>query len=300
MSVAMDEFFPMAEGPGGDTRMAQWRRMASLWCPDGVVRGYGGQLNYLAWVDAEVVAFDAGACWVNGFYGEMPPGHHTWLPTPGNDGLVVAELDLVRDPGQVQWVYRPGWHLPHQDPNSWWHLPLWDIYGPGDIRDVRTFVPPPAPPPPVADVPERTPRGTLSIQDGPDTEIVVGNGHNVIVAYPFTSALFTPGRAYRFTAYHNGSGLTANIGEGDGQDRYWCELWARDNVHGERSRVPLNQPGRAAIQGGAGNAGTASVVVNDLREEAVGVISIAQAAGTMLVRLPAWSFRLEVDDAGRA
>ena len=101
----------------------------------------------------------------------------------------------------------------------------------------------------MADVPERTPRGTVSIQDGPDTEIVVGNGHNVIVAYPFTSALFTPGRAYRFTAYHNGSGLTANIGEGDGQDRYWCELWVRDNVHGERSRPrstsPAEPPSRA-------------------------------------------------------
>lgn len=297
MSVAMDEFFPMAEGPGGDTRMAQWRRMASLWCPAGVVRGVGSELGLAGWaIGEQTMAVAPGACWVNGFYAENTGPY--WIGCPSNVGLVVARLDLAAQ--TVALVFKEGpSHGPTQDPNGLWEVPLVYLWG-DSAEDRRTFVPPPPPPPPVADVPERTPRGTLSIQDGPDTEVVVGNGHNVIVAYPFTSALFTPGRAYRFTAYHDGSGLTANIGEGDGQDRYWCELWARDNVHGERSRVPLNQPGRAAMQGGAGNAGTASVVVNDLREGAMGVISIAQAAGTMLVRLPAWSFRLEVDDAGRA
>ncbi len=297
MSVAMDEFFPMAEGPGGDTRMAQWRRMASLWCPAGVVRGVGGQLQFLAWVDSETVAFDGGACWVNGFYGEMPPGHHTWLPTPGNNGLVVAEYDPFNQ--AIKWVYIQNAHGATQDPNTWWQLPLWDIYGPDDIRDLRTFVPPPLPPPPVADVPEPTPRGVWWLSNSPGTEVIATNGTLLDVAYPFTQPGFVSGRSFRFTAYHDGSGATANIGQGDGQDRYWCDLWVRDDI-GMRYRLPMNQASRAAIQGGQGSAGTASVVMTDVRDGVVGVIELRTAAGTMEVRIPAGSCRLEIDDVGRA
>ena len=39
-----ESYWPMDEGPGANSGVLRWRKMARLWAHDGVVRGFGLEL----------------------------------------------------------------------------------------------------------------------------------------------------------------------------------------------------------------------------------------------------------------
>jgi hypothetical protein len=202
VSDPMDLAFPMAEGPGAGADMARWRRMASLWSDDGVVRGVGNQFNFWGWVDGApgTIAIGDGALWVNGFYAANEVGK--WLLTPGDDGMIFAELLMAEQ--EVRIRFAPGAHGPPvHDPNGYWSLNLWELHGHGQpVTDRRFLIPPVPPPPPVTEIPAYVPRGYLASAVGPSTAVALPSGASTLVAWDSAGdGRFVPGRLYRALAY---------------------------------------------------------------------------------------------------
>jgi len=197
MSVVMDSFFPMPEGPGADVYQDRWRQMAMLWAPAGVVRGVG--LELFAWWDGVTDQFimESGAVWVGGFYAEMATAK--WYPIPGLLGLVVARFDPLRN--NVEVVFKEGaGHIFVEDPDGWWEVPLFRFNGAGSWTDERPFTPAVIPPPPVTEMPAYTPRGFILAGTWPPTLTDIGPGLQEIFAWNIaTHPRYIPGRNYRFT-----------------------------------------------------------------------------------------------------
>lgn len=288
----MDQYLPFASGPGALTMMAGWRRMARLWCSSGVVRGVGQELvqRNPGWVEPGIFALYSGAVWVNGFYAEHN-APEIWLTTPGDDGLIVAELDLERPPGQIQFVYRQGLHEVHQDPNGFWQTPLWDLRGYGNAVDRREFVPPP-PPLATEDLPAWVPRGLLTVanQQG---ELLLNPGENVLVNYVYEHSRFAPGRHFRFTAYVEQAQYAPSTTE---PQMCAVDFYVRDDWSGERVRVRVLER-RGQGQNESLGTGTVQVTVANCGPGLVGVLQLSPSSAQQ-VRFPANGTRIEVEDMG--
>lgn len=207
-SVAMDEFYPMPEGPGADVMFDRWRHMAQLWAPPGVVRGVGSQLAAIGWTWTEpdpAVAIADGAVWLGGAFAEILAPK--WIAVPGNVGLVLARMDPLAQRVELVFKEGPG-HTHVEDSAGWWEVPIVRLNGPGDWVDVRPFTPLEIPPPPVTEMPASTPWGRIASNVWPPTQTdFPGGGERY--AWPVNTAQdFVPGRNYRLTMGFWRQGIT--------------------------------------------------------------------------------------------
>jgi hypothetical protein len=197
-SIIFDTYFPFDDGPGANTGMARWRRMAQLWLPSGVVRGVTGELgpNFF---DAGAQTFHVapGAVWAHGFYGEAVAGKA--VPIPGNDGLLVARLRPDTHDIILEW--RPGARFGDelQDPNGWWDVPLYETWPDGRWADRRRLVSP-EPQVGLAEIPPWVPRGHKATFNGPDTQVDAGDGTPVAQMFLSWAPGWVAGRHTRVSA----------------------------------------------------------------------------------------------------
>jgi hypothetical protein len=198
-SIELDTYFPFDAGPGADTGMRRWRKMAPLWLASGVVRGVSQEMNPNYWdVAAQVFHVGLGAVWVDGFYGEATVGKV--VATPGNDGFVVAVLDPFLQ--QVRLEFAPGLHGDldvHNSPDSYWHIPLFEIWPDGRWADRRRYVSP-EPQVGLAEIPPWVPRGHLYTARGPEVQLDAVDGQQVIAWYLSWTPGWVAGRHIRASA----------------------------------------------------------------------------------------------------
>lgn len=295
MSVLMDMYFPFAEGPGAAVMMDRWRPMAKLWSPTGVVRGIGDQLGAVGWsIEEQTMAVGSGACWIDGFYGELAGPR--WIGCPTNTGLVVARLNPWENSQHITLEFKQGpGHGETEDPNNEWELALTRMNGPGDWVDVRRFVPELPPPPAIEEMPAWAPRAWVANNAGPATEVhVSGNTVELVHLGPLGADIgFVPGRNYRFTAQLGANAVDGMTGAGAQQ----IFFLVRDDA-GERKRVLLGQ--------GSWSAGTMvppiaqSFIVRPTWSNATAVIGATTASTNSTLRIRPWSFALDCFDVGGA
>src|SRR5262252_4144399 len=94
----VDNYFPFDQGPGATANPANWRSMARNFVTTGVIANYANQMvpSWTGTASSGTATIGLGACWIDGFYGEISTAPKT-VPTTGN-GTVVARMD----PGQRQ------------------------------------------------------------------------------------------------------------------------------------------------------------------------------------------------------
>jgi hypothetical protein len=239
MSVAMDSFFPMPEGPGADVMFDRWRQMAMLWAPSGIVRGVGEELGAFWDGVTDQLIISSGAVWVNGVFGELATAK--WYGIPGMIGLLVARFDPARNNLEV--VFKEGaGHICVEDPDGWWEIPLYRINGAGSWGDERVFTPPIIPPPPVTEMPAYTPRGHILTGSWPDVLTDISPGSQEIFFWNISShPRFIPGRNYRFNLAV-GRQRVQRIG--DAQFSWAGNMWWRvTDDAGERFRTFIHNGG---------------------------------------------------------
>lgn len=218
MSTAdFEEYFPF-EAPARQANMSRWRRMGRLWLHNGVVQGVGEQFLPLSWEPHnQRFLLGTGAAVVEGFYGATT-SWHTWVQTPGNDGMVKARLD----PGaqQVQLCYEQ-WHGFHDDPwaaHGIVETPLVEVWPDGRWADRRIMVSPDVVEG-METIPAWVPKGHRWAGSGPAATAEVASGgicHQMAFSW---MPEFAPGRHYRVAGY----GIAT---QGNGWSDVWLHLRA--------------------------------------------------------------------------
>jgi hypothetical protein len=297
MTIALlDDFFPMEAPPGAHSTDVRWRKMARQWCVPGVVRPELGPTPaephpLMVWMwDRDgsatgvpgTVQISTGACWVSGFYGQLVSRHARLVCPPGaTGGLVVCRFDpTVQD---ITFVYRPGVGIGGEarDPTGVWELPLAYLdEANGAIVDLRRFIPLESMAPPITELPQWLPRGSLAVYTGPDTQLDFDfNGGDALVAYVGWEGWFTPGRRLRCSLY-----CTPNIWVTGAEPA--VAFWAADE-RGEQARH------RHQLIGTDDSFST-SFTVEDVQP---GLVAVVSAVGGN-IRFQAHSCRITIDDAG--
>jgi hypothetical protein len=135
-----DLTFPWDKGFGTPASSSMWRKMAQLWCSDGVVAGY--QQSLTCTLSAGTVTVNPGACFIHGYYGEVI--NTQTITGVGSNGTVVAKADLVNEICLIyykdQAVDYGGTTGYEQDANAW-EIPLYLVSG-TTLTDLRTMVSP--------------------------------------------------------------------------------------------------------------------------------------------------------------
>lgn len=188
-----ESYWPMDEGPGANSGVLRWRKMARLWAHDGVVRGFGLELWPQYYDPASAIwVVGTGAVWVNGFYGEITANKQ--LSVPGNRGLVVARMDPRWS--TVALAFADGRDWPVQDPDGVWEVPLHWLPGDGTWADRRPFVQPGKG---LAELPPHVPRRGHFVT-GPPTAIDVAINGAIFDTWMELVPGWQAGRAYRVSA----------------------------------------------------------------------------------------------------
>lgn len=288
-----ETYWPMDDGPGANTGMLRWRKMARLWAHDGVVRGVGAELRPQYYDPAsETWVVGTGAVWVNGFYGEATANKE--IRVPGNRGLIVARLRA----GAVTLFFKPNDPNPWQDPDGEWEVPLHWLEGDGQWFDRRPFVQPGKG---IADLPPRVPRRGF-FATGPETEVLVGGGQSPtggLIMQIFTDwALgWTPGRAYRVSA--GIGGVSSGEAYPGTQTRVDLEayLWdAGPVISRHRLFGPVRIEAAPVVM-----AGWTAFTLTNAQNCAIQLWYRAEGGGTQpSLRVPAHAAWMEVQDAGTA
>lgn len=97
----LDGYWPFEEGPGADSGVDRWRKMARAWSPDGVVPGFGEELDCNVEMGQRRVTIAPGACWVDGFYGESTSSKV--INFGAGNGYVVASVDPLESEIRFRW-----------------------------------------------------------------------------------------------------------------------------------------------------------------------------------------------------
>jgi len=117
----MDTYFPFDAGAGAGATEVLWRKMARVWAMNGVVKGIGNQLS-ATFTAPSTLTVQAGAVWVDGFYGENT-GAVTF--TMGSaSGLLVARADPTANTVGLYWE---SGFSPTQSFTNTYELPLFAV-----------------------------------------------------------------------------------------------------------------------------------------------------------------------------
>jgi hypothetical protein len=290
-SVEFDTYFPFDAGPGANTGRARWRQMGRLWLASGVVKGVTTEMNPNFWdAAAQVFHIAPGAVWVDGFYGEATVGKA--VPTPGNDGLVVARLRPDTNDIILEW--RPGARIGDelQDPIGWWDVPLFEIWPDGRWADRRRFVSP-EPFVGLAEVPPWVPRGHLWTWPAPDTLVDAGDGHGILGTYLSWTPGWVAGRHIRVSARATPQAFSL---AGDPGQRWHLDLVVTQHPSGPEWARLVVVDSNAGSPVLPGSAGWTSVVLPNAPDCLIQLISFGP--GGRVVRYAPNSCFAEISDMG--
>lgn len=137
-----DEYFPFDKGFGATANSARWRKMAQLWCCDGVLQGYLNGLTTTA--SGTTATVQTGAVFIHGYYAEIQTNQNISI---GANGTIVAKVDLVNEVCSV--YYKDGaldyGSVPatsYEQSASNWEIPLFLVAAGPTLTDLRTWVGP--------------------------------------------------------------------------------------------------------------------------------------------------------------
>jgi hypothetical protein len=145
-----DEYFPFDPGFGSSANAARWRKMANLWCPDGVVANYpygaaatASQL-YASPVVGGATTLQPGAVFIHGYYAEISAPQT--ISGILQNGTIVAQVNFNTEVCQL--IYRDGVTDYGSNPASnyeqdanIWEVPIWLISS-GALVDIRNLISP--------------------------------------------------------------------------------------------------------------------------------------------------------------
>lgn len=106
MAMVLDQYYPFATGPGSNVAEVQWRQMAQLWLPTGVVAGALSGLNEMVVAQRAAganmsVDVATGWVWIQGEFGVLAGLANLGITgnASGNPriDMVVARADFVND-----------------------------------------------------------------------------------------------------------------------------------------------------------------------------------------------------------
>lgn len=310
IGALFEDFFPMEIPPGNHSTMDNWRKMAQLWCADGVVlphlSGSPQEPNALqvwawdgSWIGGTWNATVApGACWVNGFYGWNED--HRNVVAVGS-GLLVARYDPVAQ--TVALVHRPGVGIGGEvkDPTGWWEVPLAYMNAEApQIVDLRRYVPLADLTPGIPEIPAWVPRGLMPPASwgwafGPAGQWDVGQGTtDLLVIYPGTVGFFTPGRSYRITAL----AAPQRIQDGTGTPNYNLDFFVQDDRGLLYNEVILRWNQGVQTSATSGSAWSGQVVIQGAQRNLAAGLRIAIHNAGHVVRFPVGSLVLACEDVG--
>jgi hypothetical protein len=306
----MEDYFPMEIPPGNHSTMDNWRKMAQLWCADGVVlpdlsfmpserfplSAYGWDWN------ASACSIAPGACFVNGFYGQNDTAKVLQVGAPPDWGLVVARYDPVAQ--LISIVYKGGSGPTDlvRDPAGWWEIPLAQMNTDGSIADLRRGVPLADLTPGIPEIPAWVPRGLLPPNAvgwgwayGPTGTWDVGQGTtDLLVIYPGATHYFIPGRSYRFTAL----AAPERLSDGSGQPDFWLSFFVQDDRGLVYNEILLRWNQSAQGTSLVGNAFSGLVTIGNAHGNLAAGLRITIANAGHVVRFPVGSLVLACEDAG--
>jgi hypothetical protein len=309
VSVLMEDFFPMEIPPGNHSTMDNWRKMAQLWCADGVVHP---DLSFMPterfpmsvygwdWANSRA-SVAPGACWVNGFYGQNDTVKVLVVGAPPDWGLVVARFDNVAQ--TIALVYKGGSGPTDliRDRDGWWEIPLAQMNTDGSIADLRRSVPLPDLTPGIPEIPAWVPRGMLpqgawGWAFGPAGQWDIGGPSttDLLVIYPSVTHYFVPGRSYRFTAL----AAPERLFDGQGQPNFNLNFWVSDDRGLLYDEILLRWNQSAQGSALVGNPFSGAVTIGNAHASLMSGLRITINNQGHVVRFPVGSLVLACEDAG--
>jgi hypothetical protein len=308
-SVVMEDFFPFEVPPGNHSTMDNWRKMARLWCADGVVHPDASfmpseryPLSAYGWDwNSGACSIAPGACWVNGFYGQNDTAKALQVGAPPDWGLVCARYDPVAQ--LISIVYKGGSGPTDliRDPAGWWEVPLAQMNTDGSIADLRRLVPLPDLTPQLPEIPAWVPRGMLpqgawgwAFGPAGTWDIVGPTTADLLVIYPAATHYFIPGRAYRFT----GLAAPERWADGQGQPDFRLSFWVSDDrgLLYDETLLRWNQIAQGSALNGNPFAG-AVTIGGTAANLMAGLRLVVNNAGN-IIRFAQGSLVLSCEDAG--
>jgi hypothetical protein len=137
-----DEYFPFDKGFGASANSARWRKMAQLWCPDGVLQNYPTGVSTVtqlfATIASNTVTIQPGAAFIHGYYAEVMAPQNV-VSVTGN-GTIVAGVDLVNEICSIYYKSGATDYSGYTQSLSLWEIPLWLVTGGATLTDLRTFI----------------------------------------------------------------------------------------------------------------------------------------------------------------
>lgn len=308
----MEDFFPFEAPPGNHSTMDNWRKMAQLWCADGVIRPHLSHMTTEAnpfsvygydWASGRVTVAPGG-CWVNGFYGESRAAKVLDVGSPGGhaDGMIVVRYDNVAQNMAIVW--RPGVAEGGlvKDPVGWWEIPLarmWDGHD-WPTTDRRRYVPLDSLTPGIPEIPRwvpfgQYPPGAWGWAQWPPTQQDVGPGTtDLLVIYPGTMSNFRVGRSYRFTFLASPVRFT----DGTGVPNAQLIAYVRDDLGVRRQENLLQQSHFANASGGQGTTVATTITITNGQPNLVAFLQLVIHNAGNIWRWPANSIVITCEDAG--
>lgn len=140
--------FPWDKGFGTPASSAMWRKMASLWCADGVLANYPTATpnSLSATLAGGTVTVNPGACFIHGYYAEIQTAQN--ITGVGTNGTVLAKADLANENCLIYYKNGATDYAPpgtsnfatfyEQSANNW-EIPLWLVSG-STLIDLRTML----------------------------------------------------------------------------------------------------------------------------------------------------------------
>jgi hypothetical protein len=148
-----DEYFPFDPGFGASANATRWRKMAKLWCSDGVLANWpsgatptASQL-YATAISGNQTTIQPGAVFIHGYYAELL--NPQTIIGLGTSGTIVARVDQVNEVCSIAYRdtvvdYGPTPASNYEQSANTWEIPLW-LVSSGSLIDLRTLVGPSAP-----------------------------------------------------------------------------------------------------------------------------------------------------------
>jgi hypothetical protein len=137
-----DEYFPFDKGFGASANSARWRKMAQLWCPDGVLLNYPAGLpavtQLFATIASGTVTINPGAAFIHGYYAEVLAAQN--VTSVSGNGTIVAGVDLVNEICSIYYKSGATDYSGYTQSLTLWEIPLWLVTGGTTLTDLRTFV----------------------------------------------------------------------------------------------------------------------------------------------------------------
>jgi hypothetical protein len=134
-----DVTFPWDKGFGTPASSSNWRKMANLWAPDGVLQGYQNQLNATFTTPNTVATVQTGAAFIHGYYAEVL--NPQAVNVTGTSGTIVARAQLGNEVCDIYYKDQSIDYNGYEQDAANWEIPLF-LVTPAGLVDLRTLISP--------------------------------------------------------------------------------------------------------------------------------------------------------------